>query len=112
MTDTNTTVDVVTDVSTLTSGAWEVYSVTLTSAQVSAVKKSIAVGFAKTDSAQRTKLVVSSGSSILGNGSIDDLDGQLFVVSGYTDAKYITTTYTGSWSAYSEAPLVEYIAVV
>lgn len=98
MTDTNTTVDVVTDVSTLTSGAWEVYSVTLTSAQVSAVKKSIAVGFAKTGSAQRTKLVVSSGSSILGSGSIDDYNNKMFIINGYTDAKYITTTYTGQWS--------------
>ena len=97
-----------TDVKTLTSGDWEVYSLTLDAAQIREIDDCKNVGFIKAGSYNRTSILqtknicraskiqdVTSYSSI--TVSIETFDGYTFVINDAQDAKNERVTYLGSW---------------
>ena len=94
------------NLSTLKSGEWAVYSVTLTADEINEIRSSLSIGFAKSGSNARTGM--RTAYSILNAGTdgkyentgadITDFDGKMFVINGCYDSKYEVTTYTGYWT--------------
>ena len=94
------------NLSTLKSGEWAVYSVTLTADEINEIRSSLSIGFAKSGSNPRTGM--RTAYSILNAGTdgkyastgadITDFDGKMFVINGCYDSKYEATTYTGYWT--------------
>ena len=97
-----------TDVTTLTSGDWEVYSLTLTAAQIREIDDCKNVGFIKAGSYNRTSILQTKNicraskiqdvtdytSSV---ESIETFDGYTFVINDAQNANNERVTYLGSW---------------
>ena len=106
MTKTDKVYKVDSNLSTLKSGEWAVYSVTLTADEINEIRSSLSIGFAKSGSNARTGM--RTAYSILNAGTdgkyentgadITDFDGKMFVINGCYDSKYEVTTYTGYWT--------------
>lgn len=95
-----------TNLETLASGDWVVYSVTLTQEQIYAISDSDNIGFIKKGSFNRTSFMMyrnifRAGKN--GNGydyfqnSIFDYDGYTFVIDGHYPTSSEGISYTGSW---------------
>lgn len=106
MTKTDKVLKVDTDLGTLKSGEWVIYTVNLTAEQVSDISDCVSVGFVKTGSNVRTGLRAQysilnaneTGSYASSDAAISDFDGLTFVINGCYDSKYELTTYTGYWT--------------
>lgn len=110
-TDTTTTVDVAgSKLTTLASGDWNVYELTLTAEQIIEIDNSSNVGFIKTGSYNRTSILqtknICRASRIYGETAyasapetIEAFDGLTFVINGMSDAANERTSYLGSWVA-------------
>ncbi len=110
-TDTTTTVDVAgSKLTTLASGDWDVYELTLTAEQIIEIDNSNNVGFIKTGSYNRTSILqtknICRASRIYGETAyasapetIEAFDGLTFVINGMSDAANERTSYLGSWVA-------------
>ena len=97
-----------TDVKTLTSGDWEVYSLTLDAAQIREIDDCKNVGFIKAGSYNRTSILQTKNicraskiqdvtdytSSV---ESIETFDGYTFVINDAQNANNERVTYLGSW---------------
>lgn len=110
-TNTTTTVDVAgSKLTTLASGDWDVYELTLTAEQIIEIDNSNNVGFIKTGSYNRTSILqtknICRASRIYGETAyasapetIEAFDGLTFVINGMSDAANERTSYLGSWVA-------------
>ena len=111
MTKTDKVFKVDSSLSTLKSGEWAVYKITLSAEDVNEIGSSLAIGFAKSGSNVRTGMrtaysIVNAGEdgTYASAGSvITDFDGKMFVINGCYDSKYETSTYTGYWTSPDQA---------
>ena len=112
MTKTNETILVSvegTSLESVVSGDWAVYEVKLTLDQVKAIDKAKAVGFIKAGSWNKTTISfyrtiahASKAEDVTAYGvreSIEVFDNFTFVINGYYNPPYETTSYMGSWVA-------------
>lgn len=97
-----------TDLTTLSAGEWDVYSLTLTIDQVKEIDSCKYVGFVKAGSYNRTRCtmaynVLSASSTEYAEKypnapqSLESFDGYTFVIQGATNANDELSTYIGSW---------------
>ena len=104
---TNVTVDS-SKLTTLKSGEWDIYSVTLTVDQIKAIDDSQSVGFVKTGSFNRTSYTayrnICKASKMEGDStysgvreSIETFDGYMFVINSCYTPSSENVTLTGSW---------------
>lgn len=108
-TDATVAVDVSgTNLETLTSCDWTVYSVTLNADQIEAIENSENIGFIKQGSFNRTSFMVyrnilragkagSNESYSYKQNSIFDYDGCTFIIDGHYPTSAEGISYTGSW---------------
>ena len=110
-TDISTNVSVSgTKLTTLESGYWDVYELTLTAEQIVEIDSSNNVGFIKTGSYNRTSILqtknICRASRIEGETAytsapetIEAFDGMTFIINDMSDAANERTSYLGSWVA-------------
>jgi hypothetical protein len=105
----------VSGMSTVSSGNWPVYSITLTDAQATAIDAAKVAGFCKHGAVNRTGMrngetiafaTETAGAYASAKAPISSFYGKTFIISGCYDTKYENRTYTGYWLAGS-TPVVE-----
>ncbi|MEE0872460.1 MAG: hypothetical protein UIH27_03185, partial [Ruminococcus sp.] len=107
MTDTGATTLVAANLSTVKTGAWKIYSVQLTQAQVNSINYASCVGFAKKNASNRTDAtpahkITYAGKSYMSSYAttqtpIKNLNGATFIINGTFNTANETVTYRGYW---------------
>ncbi|MEE0957547.1 MAG: hypothetical protein UH734_05605, partial [Ruminococcus sp.] len=111
MTKLNSTRDVTiegTGLTTLKSGAWDIYTIELDAEMISTIDASTTVGFIKTGSYNRTSALYTKniakapttedGTYTKNKQSIETFDGKTFIINTCADTKNERTSYMGIWS--------------
>ena len=97
-----------TNLTTLASGNWDIYSVELTAEQITAIDAANNVGFIKAGSYNRTSILLTKNITrasriedvtayTSAKETIEAFDGFTFVINDMQDAKNERTSYLGSW---------------
>ena len=96
-----------TGLTTLSSGNWDLYSITMDAEMISTIDASTTVGFIKTGSYNRTSALYTKniakapttedGTYSKNKQSIEAFDGKTFVINNCADSKNERTSYMGIW---------------